>query len=75
VDQVLQLLVDHQFFIKLWKCAFGISKMEYFGHVVSHENMCVDPKTIEAMKDWLHPKNLKILIGFLGLTSYYRNFI
>jgi hypothetical protein len=49
VDQVLQLLVDHQFFIKLWKCAFGISKMEYFGHVVSHENMCVDQKTIEAM--------------------------
>jgi hypothetical protein len=24
----------------------------------------VDPKKIEAMKDWPHPKTLKILCGF-----------
>jgi hypothetical protein len=28
----------------------------------------VDPKKIEAMQDWPHPKTLKILCGFLGLT-------
>ena len=35
----------------------------------------MDPKKIEAMQDWPHPKTLKILCGFLGLTSYYHNFV
>jgi hypothetical protein len=35
----------------------------------------VDPKKIEAMKDWPHLKNLKSLRGFLGLTSYYCKFV
>jgi hypothetical protein len=32
----------------------------------------VDPKKIEAMQDWPHPKTLKSLRGFLGLTWYYQ---
>jgi hypothetical protein len=35
----------------------------------------VDPKKIESMKDWPHPKTIKNLRGFLGLTGYYCNFV
>jgi hypothetical protein len=35
----------------------------------------VDPKNIEAMQDWPHPKTLKSLHGFLGLTCYYCKFV
>jgi hypothetical protein len=42
---------------------------------VGKDGVRVDPKKIEAMQDWLHPKTLKRLHGFLGLTGYYRKFI
>jgi hypothetical protein len=34
----------------------------------------VDLEKIETMKYWSHPKTLKILKGFLGLTRYYHKF-
>jgi hypothetical protein len=30
---------------------------------------------IEVMKDWMHPKTIESSHGFLGITSYYINFI
>jgi hypothetical protein len=45
------------------------------GHLVGKNNIKVDPKKIEAMQDWPHPKTLKSLCGFLGLTSYYSKFV
>jgi hypothetical protein len=75
VDQVLSLLAQHQFFLKQSKCAFGASEVEYLGHLVGKDGVRVDPKNIEAMQDWPHPKTLKSLRGFLGLTGYYRKFV
>ena len=49
--------------------------MDYLGHVVSHEGVKVDPNKIKAMIDWLIPKTLKNLRGFLGLTGYYHKFV
>jgi hypothetical protein len=63
------------FFLKQSKCAFGASRVEYLGHIVGKDGVRVDPKNIEAMQNWPHPKTLKSLLGFLGLTSYYHKFV
>jgi hypothetical protein len=75
VDQVLSLLAQHHLFLKQSKCAFGASEVEYLGHLMGKDGVRVDPKKIEAMQDWSHPKTLKSLRGFLGLTGYYRKFV
>jgi hypothetical protein len=75
VDQVLHLLAQHHLFLKQSKFAFGASEVEYLGHLVGKDGVRVDPKKMEAMQDWLHPKTLKSLRGFLGLTGYYRKFV
>jgi hypothetical protein len=75
VDRVLHLLSQHQLFLKQSKCDFGASEVEYLGHLVGKDGVRVDPKKIEAMQDWPHPKTLKRFCGFLGLTGYYRKFV
>jgi hypothetical protein len=75
VDQVLCLLSQHHLFLKQYKFSFGASKVEYLGHLVGKDGVRVDPKKIESMQDWPHPKSLKILRGFLGLTGYYCKFV
>ena len=35
----------------------------------------MDPKKIQAMKDWPTPTSVTDIRSFLGLAEYYRNFI
>jgi hypothetical protein len=75
VDKVLQLPKEQQLYAKPSKCFFGVKEVEYLGHILSHEGVQVDPNKNKAMMDWLIPKTLKNLRGFLGLTGYYRKFV
>jgi hypothetical protein len=45
------------------------------GHIVGKDGVRVDPKKIEVMQNWPHPKTLKSIHGFLGFTGYYRKFV
>ncbi|KAL5565238.1 hypothetical protein UlMin_028402 [Ulmus minor] len=75
VRTTLDILRQHQFFIKESKCDFGKQELEYLGHIVTHQGVKVDNKKIEAMVSWPQPANITDLRGFLGLTGYYRKFV
>lgn len=73
--QVFEIIRQHQFFVKLSKCSFAQSQIEYLGHCISAASVTTEPSKIKAVQQWPVPKNLKELRGFLGLTGYYRKFI
>lgn len=72
---VFEVLRKHQLFLKQSKCVLGAKEVEYLGHLISSDGVQMDKQKVMRVLDWLVPKNLKELRGFLGLTSYYRRFI
>jgi hypothetical protein len=51
VERVLQLLKEKQLYVKPSKCFYGVKKVEYLGHIVSHEGVKVEPNKIKAIMD------------------------
>jgi hypothetical protein len=68
LEQVLQLLAQEKWQVKLSKCSFAQHKIAYLGHVISAAGVSTDPEKIVAIQSWPTPENLKQLISFLGLA-------
>ncbi|GBG65761.1 hypothetical protein CBR_g52352 [Chara braunii] len=49
--------------------------MDFLGHYVSDQGLHMDDAKITAIAEWPAPTSAKQLRRFLGLTSYYSNFI
>lgn len=45
------------------------------GHVISKEDIAVDPEKIRVIMEWETPKNVDEVRSFMALTGYYKRFI
>jgi hypothetical protein len=72
---VLQVLREHQLYAKLSKCSFYQEQIHYLGNIILKDGIVVDPKNIEAIREWSVPKNVTKVISFMVLVGYYRSFI
>ncbi|GMJ03749.1 hypothetical protein HRI_004044100 [Hibiscus trionum] len=59
----------------LANASFGFHRLYFLGHVVSTASIQVDPRKIEAILSWKHPKNVSEVRSFLGLAGYYWRFV
>ncbi|WVZ74548.1 LOW QUALITY PROTEIN: hypothetical protein U9M48_022716, partial [Paspalum notatum var. saurae] len=72
---VLQKLRENQLYAKLSKCEFWLFEVSFLGHIISKGGISVDPSKIKAVQDWVAPRNVSEIRGFLGLAGYYRRFV
>ena len=75
LETVLRTLQQHQCYLKLSKCQFGLDQVDYLGHVISAQGISVDPAKTQAIQDWPTPTNPQDVRRFLGLAGYYRQFV
>jgi hypothetical protein len=52
------VLREHQIYAKLRKFSFYQEKIHYLGHIILKDGIVVDPEKIEAIREWLEPRNV-----------------
>ena len=75
IEEVLNILESESLFAKASKCEFRLEEILYLGHKISAKGVSVDEEKVKAIREWQKPKTLTQLRGFLGLCSYYRQFV
>ncbi|GBO14710.1 hypothetical protein AVEN_67393-1, partial [Araneus ventricosus] len=61
--------------VNLEKCAFGQNEVNFLGHIVGSGQHSPDPEKAEVWRNLSRPSTKKELRSFLGLASYYRDYI
>ena len=68
---ILDILEEHNLYLKLKKCAFEQEKIDYLGVIVGQGMLKMDPKKVQGVADWSPPTTVTKVRQFLGFTGYY----
>ena len=71
VRAVLERLRLHKLYLKLEKCEFEKTKIEYLGVIISYNSVEMDPVKVAGVRDWPIPKDKVEVQSFLGFANFY----
>ena len=75
IEAVLRTLAEKDIKIKLSKCSFFRTQIDFLGHVITRKGILAQPSKIAAIVDWPTPKTVKHVQQFMGLANYYRRHV
>ena len=73
--RVLERMKEEDLHLKLAKCAFDQTEVEYLGLVVRNGEVLMDLTKLKAVEQWEPPKSVKAVRSFIGFCNFYRKFI
>src|SRR6201994_607575 len=72
---ILQQLKEKDLFLKLEKCKFGVTELEYLELIISEGQIRMHAAKLAGIKEWPPPTTVKQVRSFLGFANFYRKFI
>jgi len=75
VAEVLKRLEENDLYMKLEKCSWKTSKVNFLGVIMGQGKIEMEEEKVEGVLNWPVPKTVRDIRKFLGLANYYRQFI
>ena len=72
---VLSRLARYHLKVKPEKCQLFHQRLRYLGHMVAEGGVSPDPEKTRTVDEWTTPQSETELRQFLGLASYYRQYL
>ena len=73
--QVLEKLIEHGLYVKLEKCLFHVTEVDFLGFIISADGIRMDSSRIAVIVEWPRPESIHDVQVFLGFANFYRRFI
>ena len=69
--QVLERMKEEDLHLKLAKCTFDQTEVEYLGLVVRNGEVLMDLTKLKAVEQWEPPKSVKVVRSFIEFCNFY----
>ena len=75
LKEIFKLLREFGLVLNPEKCHFGMSEVEYVGHLINEEGITFSQDKLKSVENFVQPRTMGELKSFVGLGSYFRNHI
>ena len=71
VQQVLAALQHHGLHLKISKCLFNATEVDFLGFKINIKGIYMNLERIQAVEEWLPSENVHELQVFLGFANFF----
>ncbi|GFU77735.1 retrovirus-related Pol polyprotein from transposon 17.6 [Trichonephila clavipes] len=72
---IFQRLSSYGLKLNISKCVFGVTELNFLGHLITPDGIKPLPDKVQAVLDYKQPETVGSLRKFLGLLNFYRRFL
>ena len=75
VQQVLAALQHYDLYLKISKCSFNATEVDFLEFKINMKDIYIDLERIQALEEWLPLENVHELQVFLDFANFFQRFI
>ena len=75
LDLVLDRMAKFNVRLKPSKCSFGMTSVEFLGHIFDEHGVHLSEKRVQGIKDLPIPTSVSAVRSFVGMVNNFRDFI
>jgi hypothetical protein len=75
LEKIFQLMAQHELFVKRKKCTFMVDKVDFCGHSVTKDGVCISQDKIAAMAAFPVIHNVHDVRSYIGSCVWFARFI